>query len=122
MAESNNLLKEKAQLIEKIKRLQSEFGKEAAKSTDAYINTKGRLEEIVKILKQFKTTQSSIVQEAVDLESAGKSLGTIYSDICSKMRQQAVVQSDIAAGIANELNNEKALVTSKGNQQQIVAG
>ena len=51
MAESNNLLKEKAQLIEKIKRLQSEFGKEAAKSTDAYINTKGRLEEIVKILK-----------------------------------------------------------------------
>ena len=122
MAESNNLLKEKAQLIEKIKRLQSEFGKEAAKSTDAYINTKGRLEEIVKILKQFKTTQSSIVQEAVDLESAGKSLGTIYSDIGSKMRQQAVVQSDIAAGIANELNNEKALVTSKGNQQQIVAG
>ena len=122
MAESNNLLKEKAQLIENIKRLQSEFGKEAAKSTDAYIKTKGRLEEIVKILKQFKDTQSSIVKEAADLESAGKSLGTIYSDIGSKMKQQAVVQSDIAAGIANELNNRKALETSKGNQQQIVAG
>lgn len=122
MAEGNNLLKEKAQLIEKIKRLQSEYGKEAAKSTDAYVEAKGRLEEIVKILKQFKDTQSSIVKEAVDLESAGKSLGTIYSDIGSKMKQQAVVQSDIAAGIANELNNGKSLETSKGNQQQIVAG
>lgn len=120
MAENNNLLREKAQIIEQIRRIQAEQGKDAAKLDESYIKLKGRLEDIVKVLKGFVTEQNKTVQGAVDLESGAKSLGTIYNSISGKMKEQAVIQRDIAAGIKTELENGKALTTTKGNQQNIV--
>jgi len=120
MAENNNLLREKAQIIEQIRRIQAEQGKDAAKLDESYIKLKGRLEDIVKVLKGFVTEQNKTVQGAVDLESGAKSLGTIYNSISGKMKEQAVIQGDIAAGIKTELENGKALTTTKGNQQTIV--
>jgi hypothetical protein len=116
----NNLLKEKAKILEQIKRIQSEQGVENAKLDTSYIKLKGRLEEIVKVLKGFVNEQNRTIQGAVDLESGAKSLGTIYSGLGTQMRQQANIQSDIAAGIKVELESGKKLTTSKGNQQTIV--
>ena len=120
MAENINLLKEKAKIIEQIRRIQSEQGKDAAKLDESYIKLKGRLEDIVKVLKGFVNEQNKTVQGAVDLESGAKSLGTIYNSISGKMKEQAVIQRDIAAGIKTELENGKVLTTTKGNQQNIV--
>ena len=116
----NNLLKEKAKILEQIKRIQSEQGAENAKLDTSYIKLKGRLEEIVKTLKGFVNEQNRTVQGAVDLESGAKSLGTIYAGLATQMRQQAVLQSDIASGIKTQLEDGKAETTSKGNQQTIV--
>ena len=116
----NNLLKEKAKILEQIKRIQSEQGIENAKLDTSYIKLKGRLEEIVKVLKGFVNEQNRTVQGAVDLESGAKSLGTIYSGLATQMRQQAGLQSDIASGIKVQLEAGKAETTSKGNQQTIV--
>ena len=116
----NNLLKEKAKILEQIKRIQSEQGTENAKLDTSYIKLKGRLEEIVKVLKGFVNEQNRTVQGAVDLESGAKSLGTIYSGLATQMRQQAGLQSDIASGIKVQLEAGKAETTSKGNQQTIV--
>lgn len=116
----NNLLKEKAKILEQIKRIQSEQGVENAKLDTSYIKLKGRLEEIVKVLKGFVNEQNRTVQGAVDLESGAKSLGTIYSGLGTQMRKQANIQSDIAAGIKVQLESGKKLTTSKGDQQKIV--
>lgn len=122
MAESNNLLREKAQILEQIRRIQAEEGKDAAKLNATYIQLKGRLVDIVKELKGFRDTQNNIIQETVNLESGVKSLSTVYSTIKKTARNQASIQFDIANGIANELESGKALETSKGNQQKTVAG
>ena len=116
----NNLLKEKAKILEQIKRIQSEQGIENAKLDTSYIKLKGRLEEIVKVLKGFVNEQNRTIQGAVDLESGAKSLGTIYSGLGTQMREQANIQSDIAAGIKVQLEAGKVETTSKGNQQTIV--
>ena len=116
----NNLLTEKAKILEQIKRIQSEQGVENAKLDTSYIKLKGRLEEIVKVLKGFVNEQNRTVQGAVDLERGAKSLGTIYSGLATQMRQQAGLHSDIASGIKLQLEDGKAEETSKGNQQTIV--
>ena len=116
----NNLLTEKAKILEQIKRIQSEQGVENAKLDTSYIKLKGRLEEIVKVLKGFVNEQNRTVQGAVDLEAGAKSLGTIYSGLATQMRQQAGLHSDIASGIKLQLEDGKAEETSKGNQQTIV--
>ena len=117
----NNLLKEKVQILEQMKLIQADQGKDAAKLDASYIKLKGRLEGIVKVLKGFVDVQNSTIQGAVDLEKEAKSLGTIYNGISGKMKQQAIIQKDIAGGIKTELENGKALTTTKGNQQQIVS-
>jgi phage host-nuclease inhibitor protein Gam len=67
MADNNNLLKEKADLIEKIKRIQSEQGKDAAKLNDVYIKSVDRLKDIVKSLKDVIDEQNKTVRmEAVE--------------------------------------------------------
>jgi len=120
MADNNNLLKEKADLIEKIKRIQSEQGKDAAKLNDVYIKSVDRLKDIVKSLKDVIDEQNKTVQNAVDLEQSSKSLGSMYSSISSKMRDQANTQRKLSVSIANELDNGKTLSTTKGDQLKII--
>lgn len=122
MAESNNLLREKAQILEQIKRIQAEEGKEAAKLDATYIKLKSRLVDIVKDLKGFRNTQNDIIQGTVDLESGVKSLSTVYSSIKKSTREQAIIQKDIANGISKELESGKALTTTKGDQQKKISG
>ena len=99
MAESNNLLKEKAQLLERIRGIQAEQGKEAAKLDGAYQIAASRLKEIVKIIKASEVAQENVANSVDEMVTGAQSLGSVYS----RIKTQQLEQADISANIANSL-------------------
>ena len=68
----NNLLKEKAKILEQIKRIQVEQGVEAAKLDASYIKSIGRLGEIVKTIKASVVAQKNVATSVEDLVDGAK--------------------------------------------------
>ena len=122
MADSNNLLKERVEILKQIKQIQLEQGKDAAKLDETYIKLKSRLEGIVATLKTFVDNQNKTVQGAITLEQEAKSLGTIYSAVSNEMRAQAVLQRDIATNVADQLARGSEISDRNKTQSDIVTG
>jgi hypothetical protein len=122
MADSNNLLKERVEILKQIKQIQLEQGKDAAKLDETYIKLKSRLEGIVATLKTFVDNQNKTIQGAVTLEKDAKSLGTIYSAVSAEMRTQAVLQKDIATNVADQLARGNQISDRNKTSSDIVTG
>ena len=118
MAENNNLLKEKAKLLEDIKRIQSDVGKDAAKLDDSYISAVARLKEIVKVLKASEVAQEKTAQSVDDLVSGAQSLSSIYKRIQTQQLQQADTTTKIANSLAERISSNKNLSTQNTTAQQ----
>ena len=118
----NNLLKEKAKILEQIKRIQVEQGVEAAKLDASYIKSIGRLGEIVKTIKASVVAQKNVATSVEDLVDGAQSLGSIYS----KLKTQQLEQSNVATNIGNSLqeridSNSKLSTQNSTAQQQASA-
>ena len=118
----NNLLKEKAKILEQIKRIQVEQGAEAAKLDASYIKAIGRLGEIVKTIKASVVAQKNVATSVEDLVDGAQSLGSIYS----KLKTQQLEQSNVATNIGNSLqeridSNSKLSTQNSTAQQQASA-
>lgn len=85
MAENNNLLKEKAQIVTNLKKMQEEIGKNEARQTDEYMTQQKRLKEILTELKRIKSeTEASLGVT----ESFASSLGGIYRNLDNNLSSQ----------------------------------
>lgn len=85
MAENNDLLKEKAQIVTNLKKMQEEIGKNEARQTDEYMTQQKRLKEILTELKRMKSeTEASLGVT----ESFASSLGGIYINLDNNLSSQ----------------------------------
>lgn len=110
MAENNNLLKEKAQIIANLKKMQEEIGKNEARQTDEYMTQQKRLKEILTELKRIKSeTEASLGVT----ESFASSLGGIYRKLDDNLSSQKTlvdglqskfVEIESSAGGFNDAN------------------
>lgn len=110
MAENNNLLKEKAQIIANLKKMQEEIGKNEARQTDEYMTQQKRLKEILTELKRIKSeTEASLGVT----ESFASSLGGIYRKLDDNLSSQKTlvdglqskfVEIEASAGGFNDAN------------------
>lgn len=116
----NNLFKERAQILEQIKRIQAEQGKEAAKLDDAYIKLKGRLSEIVKVLETTVKKQRESVQGIVDVNNEAQSLSAVYKNIQKETITQRDLQLSVADSIATQLDRVGQISEKNTNQANIV--
>ena len=114
----NNLLKEKAKILEQIKQ-QFSIDLYAAKLDASYIKSIGRLGEIVKTIKASVVAQKNVATSVEDLVDGAQSLGSIYS----KLKTQQLEQSNVATNIGNSLqeridsNSELSTQNSTAQQQ-----
>ena len=122
MAEGNNLLKEKAQLLEQITRIQTEQGKEAAKLNESYIKATGRLKEIVKILRASEVAQEKTAQSVDDLVSGAQSLSSIYKRIQTQQFSQADITARISNSIQERIDSNTTLSAQNATAQQQANG
>ena len=116
----NNLFKERAQILEQIKRIQAEQGKEAAKLDDEYIKLKGRLSEIVEVLETTVKKQRESVQGIVDINNEAKSLSSVYRNIQKETKTQKDLQESLSQSIATQLNRVDEISEKNTNQADIV--
>ena len=113
MAENNNLLKEKTQLVANLKKMQSEMGKSEARLTDEYSTQLKRLKEITKELQRITSETKKNTGFSSSLASE---LGGIYSILDKSLEKQdktfgSVVQKivDLKTGTKEGLNKPNEL-------------
>jgi len=122
MAEGNNLLKEKAQLLEQIKRIQSEQGVEAAKLDGVYQKAISRLKEIVKIIKASEVAQQKTADSVTELVSGAESLSGVYKRISTQQEKQAVQTTEISNSLAARIDSNSKLSGQNATAQQQANG
>ena len=122
MAEGNNLLKEKAQLLEQIKRIQTDQGVEAAKLDGAYQKAIGRLKEIVKIIKASEVAQQKTADSVTELVSGAQSLSSVYKRISTQQEKQAVQTTEISNSLAARIDSNSKLSGQNATAQQQANG
>lgn len=120
MAENNNLLKERAELVERIKKIQEEQGKEAAKLDETYIKLRERLSEVVKEFKDITANQRKTIQNIGKAVSSTQSLSSVYSNIKNEVKEQQRVQTSLVDSINDQLLGNKELSSRNLEQQSIV--
>lgn len=118
MAESNNLLKEKAQLLERIRGIQAEQGKEAAKLDGAYQIAASRLKEIVKIIKASEVAQENVANSVDEMVTGAQSLGSVYSRIKTQQLEQADISANIANSLQGRIDSNSKLSNQNATAQQ----
>ena len=118
MAEGNNLLKEKANLLAQIKRIQAEQGVEAAKLDGAYQKAIDRLKEIVKIIKASEVAQQKTADSVQSLRDGAESLSSVYKRISTQQEKQAVQTTEISNSLAARIDSNKNLSSQNATAQQ----
>ncbi len=122
MAEDNNLLRERAKILQDIQKIQAEQGREAAKLDDEYIKLKGRLEEILDTIKKSRDEQRKSVGDIVSLTNESQSLSSVYSNIKIELQKQATLQTSIVDSIGQQLSSEDNISTKNIEQSKVVDG
>lgn len=120
MAENNNLLRERAELVERIKKIQEEQGKEAAKLDDTYVKLRDRLAEVVKELKEVTDKQNTTIKNSNKILSSTESLSSVYNNIKREVQEQQRVQTSLSKSINDQLLGNKELSSMNLEQQSIV--
>jgi len=120
MATTNDLLKERVELVSKIKQIQSEQGKEAAKLDEEYIKIKGRLQEILKSEESIVKSREKSLQGIKSLNVETGELSSVYKGIKSEVQEQLTIQTKLIGSIGTQLNRSEEVSDSNLKQSQIV--
>jgi hypothetical protein len=95
MATRNDLLRERVELISKIKDLQKSEGIEAAKLTKEYVKLKGELTNILTTLNDSRVQSEEMLSGMKDTRDTTASLGGLYKGITSSMTEQLRLQRNV---------------------------
>jgi hypothetical protein len=120
MATTNELLKERVQLVETLKRLQAEQGKSAAKLTSEYIKTLARVQEIVKIQMESKLAIQDSIKGIIDIRDGATSLSAIYTTLNKSIVSQTKLHGDIAGTLQTQKDNQGTLSDNQKFQHDLV--
>jgi len=112
MAENNNLLKEKAQLVANLKKMQNEMGTTEARLTKEYETQLKRLKEIT---KELQTITSETKKNTGFTSSLATELGGIYSKLDKSLEKQDKAFGSVVGKIVEMKANSNEL--NKPNQE-----
>lgn len=116
----NNILKEREEILKRIRNIQTEQGKDAAKLDTEYIKLKGRLAEIVEILKETVKKQRESVDGIIKMNDEVSSLSSVYRNIKKETSIQKDLQISVADSIGTQLNRVGEISEKNKNQANIV--
>jgi len=120
MATQNDLLKERVDLVSKIKEIQNQQGKEAAKLDDEYIKIKGRLQEILKTEESIIKSREKSIANIRSLNSETQQLSSVYKGIKDEVSTQLRIQTQLVGSIGVQLSRENLISETNSKQSNIV--